>query len=102
MTSAFPDFVAMNFYTTVTVEQPTMEGDMTNGISDQQSEDIMERGFYKGFTNPYLKKNAFNWTIDPLGLKRLCKHSMIATIYQSSSQKTVWEQKIIWKKRRSP
>ena len=69
MTSAFPDFVAMNFYTTVTVEQPTMEGDMTNGISDQQSEDIMERGFYKGFTNPYLKKNAFNWTIDPLGLK---------------------------------
>ena len=97
MTSAFPDFVAMNFYTTVTVEQPTMEGDMTNGISDQQSEDIMERGFYKGFTNPYLKKNAFNWTIDPLGLKRLCKHSMIATIYQSSSQKTVWEQKIIWK-----
>jgi 6-phospho-beta-glucosidase len=69
MTSAFPDFVAMNFYTTVTVEQPTMDGDMTNGISDQQSEDIMERGFYKGFTNPYLKKNAFNWTIDPLGLK---------------------------------
>lgn len=69
MTSAFPDFIAMNFYTTVTVEQPAMDGDMTNGISDQQSEDIMERGFYKGFTNPYLKKNAFNWTIDPLGLK---------------------------------
>ncbi|MFD2391371.1 glycoside hydrolase family 1 protein [Enterococcus gallinarum] len=69
MASAFPDFIAMNFYTTVTVEQPAMDGDMTNGISDQQSEDIMERGFYKGFTNPYLKKNAFNWTIDPLGLK---------------------------------
>ncbi|MUO33871.1 glycoside hydrolase family 1 protein [Enterococcus gallinarum] len=69
MTSTFPDFIAMNFYTTVTVEQPAMDGDMTNGISDQQSEDIMERGFYKGFTNPYLKKNAFNWTIDPLGLK---------------------------------
>lgn len=69
MKEALPDFVAMNFYTTVTVEQPTTTGDMKNGISDQQSEDIMERGFYKGFTNTYLKKNAFNWTIDPLGLK---------------------------------
>ena len=29
----------------------------------------MEWGFYKGFTNPFLQKNAFNWTIDPLGLK---------------------------------
>ncbi len=69
MKRALPDFVAMNFYTTVTVEQPTEAGDMKNGISDQQSEDIMERGFYKGFTNTFLKKNAFNWTIDPLGLK---------------------------------
>jgi len=69
MKTAFPDYIAMNFYTTVTVEKPLAKKEMANGISDQQSEDIMEWGFYKGFTNPYLQKNEFNWTIDPLGLK---------------------------------
>lgn len=69
MKTAFPDYIAMNFYTTVTVEKPLAKKEMANGISDQQSEDIMEWGFYKGFTNPYLEKNEFNWTIDPLGLK---------------------------------
>lgn len=69
METHFPDYVAMNFYTTVTVEKPTEKAGMKNGISDQQSEDIMEWGFYKGFTNPYLNKNEFNWTIDPDGLK---------------------------------
>lgn len=69
MKTAFPDYIAMNFYTTVTVEKPVAKKEMANGISDQQSEDIMEWGFYKGFTNPYLQKNEFNWTIDPLGLK---------------------------------
>ncbi|WP_251854900.1 glycoside hydrolase family 1 protein [Enterococcus italicus] len=69
MKTAFPDYIAMNFYTTVTVEKPLAKKEMANGISDQQSEDIMEWGFYKGFTNPYLQKNEFNWTIDQLGLK---------------------------------
>lgn len=69
MENNFPDFIAMNFYTTVTVEMPMEKENMMNGISDQQSEDIMEWGFYKGFTNPYLAKNEFNWTIDPTGLK---------------------------------
>lgn len=69
MTQHFPDFLAMNFYTTVTVEMPTNQKGMSDGISDQQSEDIMEWGFYKGYTNPFLEKNEFNWTIDPLGLK---------------------------------
>ncbi len=69
MTTHFPDFIAMNFYTTVTVESAKNRVDMKNGISDQQSEDIVEKGFYKGFTNPYLSKNEFNWTLDPLGMK---------------------------------
>jgi 6-phospho-beta-glucosidase len=69
MQTHFPDFVAMNFYTTVTVEKPVKKEGMSDGISDQQSEDIMEWGFYKGYTNPFLQKNEFNWTIDPDGLK---------------------------------
>ncbi|KFN92793.1 beta-glucosidase/6-phospho-beta-glucosidase [Tetragenococcus muriaticus PMC-11-5] len=69
MKENFPDFVAMNFYTTMTVEKPTDKNKMSEGINDQQSEDIMDWGFYKGVTNPHLKKNQFNWTIDPEGLK---------------------------------
>ncbi len=63
-----PDFIAMNYYTSVTVEYPEDGTKMTDGISDQQSEDIMDAGFYKGFTNPYLKKTDFSWTIDPDGM----------------------------------
>ncbi|MEI4281631.1 glycoside hydrolase family 1 protein [Tetragenococcus halophilus] len=69
MKENFPDFIAMNFYTTMTVEKPMDKNNMSEGISDQQSEDIMDWGFYKGVTNPYLKKNQFNWTIDPDGFK---------------------------------
>ncbi|MBP2657731.1 MAG: glycoside hydrolase family 1 protein [Firmicutes bacterium] len=64
-----PDFIAFNYYTSVTVEFPENNSDGKDGISDQQSEDILEKGFFKGFTNPYLKKNQFGWTIDPLGLR---------------------------------
>jgi 6-phospho-beta-glucosidase len=69
MTQHFPDFIAMNYYTSVTVEFPDDNLAAMDGISDQQSEDIMDKGFYKGFTNTYLPKNEFNWTIDPLGMK---------------------------------
>lgn len=74
MKEHIPDFVAVNYYSSVTVEFPENADDMMNGISDQQSEDIMERGFYKGYTNPFLEKNEFNWTIDPLGLQTTLQH----------------------------
>src|SRR5699024_2068062 len=69
MTTHFPDFIAMNFYTTITVEKPMSKKGLADGIRDPQSEDIIEWGFYKGYTNPNLQKNEFNWTIVPLGLK---------------------------------
>lgn len=65
----FPDFLGMNYYTSVTVEYPKAGQNRTSGVSDQQSEDVYEKGFYKGLTNPYLSKNDFNWTVDPLGLQ---------------------------------
>lgn len=74
MKSSYPDFVSVNYYSSVTVEFPEDNVDRMDGISDQQSEDIMEKGFFKGFTNPYLKKNEFNWTIDPLGLQTTLEH----------------------------
>ncbi|MBA1394708.1 glycoside hydrolase family 1 protein, partial [Lactobacillus sp. XV13L] len=69
MQTALPDFIGMNYYTSVTVEYPQKGQNRTNGVSDQQSEDVYEQGFYKGLTNPYLSKNEFNWTVDPLGLQ---------------------------------
>ena len=68
MAAHFPDFIAMNYYTSVTVEYPEDASNMADGISDQQSEDIMDAGFYKGFTNPNLEKTQFAWTIDPEGM----------------------------------
>ncbi|WP_298134515.1 glycoside hydrolase family 1 protein [Micropruina sp.] len=68
MAAHFPDFIAMNYYTSVTVEYPEDASNMADGISDQQSEDIMDAGFYKGFTNPNLEKTQFAWTIDPDGM----------------------------------
>lgn len=64
-----PDFIGFNYYTTATVSFPQAGEARSAGISDQQSEDVYEPNFYKGVTNPYLKKNAFNWTVDPLGLQ---------------------------------
>ncbi|UQS81988.1 glycoside hydrolase family 1 protein [Bombilactobacillus folatiphilus] len=69
VTTNFPDFLGINYYTSVTVEYPKQDQDRLSGVSDQQSEDVYEKGFYKGLTNPYLQKNDFNWTIDPLGLQ---------------------------------
>ena len=37
MKTAFPDYIAMNFYTTVTVEKPLAKKEMANGISDQKA-----------------------------------------------------------------
>lgn len=67
--SNFPDFIGMNYYTSATVEFPEPGVDQMNGVSDQQSEDVFEKGFYKGLTNPFLRKNEFNWTLDSLGLE---------------------------------
>lgn len=64
----FPDFIAMNYYTSVTVEFPGTDTGLADGISDQQSEDIMDSGFFKGYTNPFLAKTEFSWTVDPEGL----------------------------------
>lgn len=69
VTQNFPDFLGINYYTSATVEFPQKGQDRLAGISDQQSEDVYEPNFYKGVTNPYLAKNQFNWTIDPLGLE---------------------------------
>lgn len=64
-----PDFLGINYYTSATVEFPKENQNRMSGITDQQSEDVYEKGFFKGITNTFLSKNEFNWTVDPLGLQ---------------------------------
>lgn len=64
-----PDFIGLNYYTSATVSFPKKGESKLAGVSDQQSEDVYEPNSYKGVTNPFLKKNEFNWTLDPTGLQ---------------------------------
>ncbi len=58
-----------------------------NGISDQQSEDIMERGFTKGSPRSWRKMPSIEPSI-PWGWKRRCRLFMIVTTCRSSLPKT--------------
>ncbi|WP_028991602.1 glycoside hydrolase family 1 protein [Thermoanaerobacter thermocopriae] len=66
--SAKPDFIAFNYYSTVTVAQNSSNDSAENSIGDQQIT-IGEPGFYRGVANPYLEKTQFGWEIDPIGFR---------------------------------
>jgi len=66
--SAKPDFIAFNYYSTVTVAQNSSNDSAENSIGDQQIT-IGEPGFYRGVANPYLGKTQFGWEIDPIGFR---------------------------------
>jgi len=66
--SAKPDFIAFNYYSTVTVAENNSNASAENSIGDQQIT-IGEPGFYRGVANPYLGKTQFGWEIDPIGFR---------------------------------
>lgn len=66
--SAKPDFIAFNYYSTVTVAENSSNVSDENSIGDQQIA-IGEPGFYRRVDNPYLEKTQFGWEIDPVGFR---------------------------------
>ena len=66
--SAKPDFIAFNYYATVTVAENKSNASDENSIGDQQIA-IGEPGFYRRVDNPYLEKTQFGWEIDPVGFR---------------------------------
>ncbi|WAT02405.1 glycoside hydrolase family 1 protein [Rouxiella chamberiensis] len=67
-----PDFIAFNYYASATVgaEQSAHareQGEPTRAV-DQQLAGIDTR-VYAGMNNPFLKRNQFNWYIDPVGFR---------------------------------
>ena len=67
MANAKPDFIAFNYYSTLTVAASTGVDDK-NSTGDQQIV-IGEEGLYKGTSNPNLSINEFGWEIDPVGFR---------------------------------
>lgn len=63
-----PDFIAFNYYSTLTASEYKDEPTDKNSSSDQQIA-MSEPGVYKGVSNPYLEKTQFGWEVDPVGFR---------------------------------
>lgn len=62
-----PDFIAVNYYNTLTCTADDGTKELTTA-SDQQTA-RGEKGMYAGQKNPYLSTTEFGWEIDPIGLR---------------------------------
>ncbi|MEH7359607.1 glycoside hydrolase family 1 protein [Priestia megaterium] len=64
-----PDFIAINYYSTVTIAESKGDAsDVSPRAGDQQ---IMlgEEGVYRAAENSYVGKTKYGWVIDPVGLR---------------------------------
>lgn len=60
------DFIALNYYNTMTVEAYALDGQAS--VGDQQG-GMGLPGYFKVVANGHLPKTQFGWEIDPLGFK---------------------------------
>lgn len=65
---AKPDFVAINYYNTMTVEYASADEEVTGECGDQQIA-MAEPGYYRQVSNPNLGETKFGWEIDPIGFR---------------------------------
>lgn len=69
---AKPDFIAINYYNTMTVEYID-ENDKSTGESGDQQIAMAEPGYYRQISNTNLKSTKFGWEIDPIGFRIMLK-----------------------------
>lgn len=69
MSKAKPDFIAINYYSTVTIA--ASKGDASDISARAGDQQIMlgEQGVYRAAENPYVDKTKYGWVIDPIGLR---------------------------------
>ncbi len=67
-----PDFIAFNYYDTMTVAADNNEIKINFEGFDQQNPYDMP-GLYKVVKNKYLERTQFGWEIDPDGFKQCCR-----------------------------
>lgn len=65
---AKPDFIAFNYYASATVAAE-LSGENENGRRYDQQMAGIDASVYVGVNNPHLKKNQFNWYVDPVGIR---------------------------------
>lgn len=62
-----PDFLAINYYNTLTCSMDDGRTTLTTATDQQTARG--EKGMFKGEKNPYLQTSEFGWEIDPVGLR---------------------------------
>jgi 6-phospho-beta-glucosidase len=69
MNKVKPDFIAINYYSTVTIA--ASKGDTSDISARAGDQQIMlgEQGVYRAAENPYVDKTKYGWVIDPIGLR---------------------------------
>ncbi len=65
---AKPDFIAINYYNTMTVAYVDKDCEVTGECGDQQIA-MAEPGYYRQISNPNLGETKFGWEIDPIGFR---------------------------------
>ncbi|AVN60692.1 glycoside hydrolase family 1 protein [Mesoplasma florum] len=64
-----PDFIAFNYYSTLTVKMPSNEDSLKNKEKADQQTGLVVPGFAMADQNPNLQKTQFGWEIDPIGFR---------------------------------
>ena len=69
-----PDFIALNYYSSVTVKEALSESDqveMQYNLNGKKGTRIYPNypGLYQEADNPYLESTAWDWPIDPVGFR---------------------------------
>lgn len=66
---AKPDFIAMNYYNTMTMEYCNDNAGTGDKKTGDQQVALEEPGMYRQVNNPHLGSTKFGWEIDPIGFK---------------------------------
>lgn len=64
-----PDFVAMNYYSTVTIAESRGDASDVSARAGDQQIMLGESGVYRAAENPYVSKTKYGWVVDPVGLR---------------------------------
>ncbi|AAT75974.1 6-phospho-beta-glucosidase [Mesoplasma florum L1] len=66
---AKPDFIAINYYSSGTVEAINSSNGDDGATNNDQQSGFAFKGFAKSVKNPNLQKTQFGWEIDPVGFR---------------------------------
>lgn len=64
-----PDFIAMNYYSTVTIAESRGDASDVSARAGDQQIMLGESGVYRAAENPYVSKTKYGWVVDPVGLR---------------------------------